>query len=155
MRRFLMKHFVTASYLAGVASCLLVAVPGTGLTSAKAGEAETIAELQKDGQKIFARCRSCHRVGPTARNLVGPSLNGIVDNTAGSSEGFRYSPAMIAKVEAEGLVWSEENLDAFLRKPKEFLPKTRMQFAGLRSEEDRAAIIAYLKSFDAEGNQTE
>lgn len=113
-------------------------------------------DMIKAGKKVFAKCRACHQVGPKARNLVGPELNGVVDRPAGSVEGFRYSPAMKAKVEAEAFIWTEENLDLFLTKPPEFLPKTRMRFdRGLPKQKDRDALIAYLKSFDLDGQPAE
>ena len=99
------------------------------------------------GEKVFKKCKACHTVGDGAKNKVGPMLNGIVDATAGSVEGFKYSKAMLAK-QAEGLVWTTEALDAYLTKPKDFVPKTKMTFAGLKKEQQRADIIAYLKSFE-------
>ena len=99
------------------------------------------------GEKIFKKCKACHAVGDSAKNKVGPMLNGIIDATAGSVEGFKYSKAMLAKKE-EGLVWSVDALDAYLTKPKDFVPKTKMTFAGLKKEQQRADIIAYLKSFE-------
>lgn len=99
------------------------------------------------GEGLFKkRCQSCHAVGENAKRKSGPVLNGVVDAAAGSAEGFRYSKALMEQAEA-GLVWDEASLDAFLEKPKGFLPKTKMSFAGLKSEQDRADIIAYLAQF--------
>ncbi len=94
-----------------------------------------------DGEKVFKKCKACHVFG---KNGVGPDLTGIVGRKAGAGD-FKYSKAMAAKAE-EGLVWTEENLDEFLKKPKNFIKKTRMAFPGLKKEDDRAAVIAYLKS---------
>jgi len=102
-------------------------------------------ELIAAGQKVFRKCKACHQIGAGAKNRVGPILTGVVGRPAGHEEGFRYSKAMAAKG-AEGLVWEDATLDAFLTKPKAFVPKTKMGFAGLKKESDRAAIIAYLKS---------
>lgn len=101
------------------------------------------------GEKVFNKCKSCHMVGEGAKNRAGPVLNGIVGAPAGAVEGFKYSKAMMAAAE-EGLVWDEESLDAFLTKPRDFLKGTRMSFPGLRKEEDRANVIAYLATFPAE-----
>ena len=98
------------------------------------------------GEDTFKKkCKACHMVGPDAKNRVGPVLNGIVGAPAGSVEGFKYSSAMEAK-KAEGLVWTEEELDAFLTKPKEYLKGTKMSFPGFKEEDDRENVIAYLKS---------
>ncbi|WP_417685578.1 c-type cytochrome [Roseibium sp.] len=98
------------------------------------------------GEKVFKKCQACHAVGADAKNKVGPQLNGIVGRAAGAAEGFKYSPALMEKAEA-GLVWDDTELDAFLTKPKDYLPKTKMAFAGLRKDTDRADVIAYLKQF--------
>ena len=79
--------------------------------------------------------------------FFGPLLTGIVDNEIASVEGFKYSKAFLAK-KAEGLVWTVENLDAFLTKPKKYIPKTKMGFGGLKNEEQRAKLIAYLLTFE-------
>ena len=98
------------------------------------------------GEKVFRKCQACHAVGDGAKNKSGPLLNGILGAAAGAVEGFKYSGALLAKAE-EGLVWDEASLDAFLEKPKGFIPKTKMGFAGLRSADDRADVIAYLAQF--------
>lgn len=98
------------------------------------------------GEKVYAKCKACHMVGPDAKNRVGPTLNGIVGRTAGTVEGFKYSDAVMAK-NAEGFVWTEENIDAYLADPKGFLPGNKMTFPGLKKEDDRENVIAYLKTF--------
>lgn len=98
------------------------------------------------GEKVFKKCKACHQVGEGAKNRVGPQLNGVMGRAAGSVEDFRYSPALKDKV-AEGLVWTPETLAAFLANPRGYMKGTKMSFAGLKSEEDQAAIAAYLASF--------
>jgi len=100
-----------------------------------------------EGEKVFKKCKACHQVGDGAANKVGPMLNGVVGKAAGSVEGFKYSDAMLAKG-GEGMVWDEATLDAFLTKPKDVVPGTKMSFAGLRKEDDRENVIAYLKTFN-------
>ena len=100
------------------------------------------------GKKVFKKCKACHFVDKE-KNKVGPHLVNIIDRAAGSLEGFKYSKAMKAKAE-EGLVWTEENLDMFLEKPKKFIPKTKMAFPGLKKPDQRADVIAYMKSIKAE-----
>ena len=96
------------------------------------------------GMKVFKKCKACHNVDKE-KNKVGPHLVGIMDRKAAAIEGYKYSKAMIAKGE-EGLTWSVENLDAYLTKPKDFIPKTKMAFPGLKKPDDRVNVIAYLKS---------
>lgn len=105
--------------------------------------------LVEDGKKVFRKCKSCHQVGDGAKNRSGPILNGVVGHPAGAVDGFRYSNVM-ADAGAGGLVWTEEELAAFLAKPKAYMKGTKMSFAGLRKDEDIAAVIEYLKSFPAQ-----
>ncbi len=102
------------------------------------------------GEKVFRKCKACHQVGADAKNRAGPVLNGVVDRAVGSIEDFKYSDAL-AGLNADGTVWSVENLEAFLTKPKDYAKGTKMAFAGLRKEEDRQNVIAYLASFGADG----
>ncbi len=117
-----------------LAAALVVALPSMAMAG---GDAE-------HGKKVFRKCKACHYVDKE-KNKVGPYLKGVVGRKAASVEGFKYSAAMKAKGE-EGLVWTEENLDKYLTKPKAFTPHNKMSFAGLKKAEDRADVIAYLKS---------
>ncbi|HGG05430.1 MAG TPA: cytochrome c family protein [Aliiroseovarius sp.] len=94
------------------------------------------------GEKVFKKCKACHKL-EDGKNGVGPYLNGVVGREVATAEGFRFSDAM----EGLGGVWDNERLDAFLTRPKEFLPGTKMSFSGLRKEADRANVIAYLATF--------
>ncbi|MGB0921733.1 MAG: c-type cytochrome [Alphaproteobacteria bacterium] len=105
--------------------------------------------LLKKGEKVFKKCKACHQVGEKAKNTVGPVLNGVAGRKAGAVEGYKYSKAMIAAGEG-GLVWDDANLDGYLAQPKKFIPKNKMSFVGLKKEKDRAAVIAYLKQFEAQ-----
>ncbi|MGQ3355771.1 MAG: c-type cytochrome [Phreatobacter sp.] len=106
------------------------------------------------GERVFAQCRACHQVGETARNLVGPNLNGLFGRQAGSVAGFNYSPAFKTPAVAEK-VWSPENFAVYIRNPREVTPGTRMVFAGIRSENQIADLIAYLRQFGADGKRTQ
>lgn len=117
-----------------------------GLTLLLAAVCPAVAQDAKNGEQVFRKCRACHQVGEGARNFVGPQLNDIVGRPAGSVEGFNYSPANRQAGE-EGLVWTEEKLMEYLKDPKAFMPKTKMVFAGLKDEEDRKDVIAFLKKF--------
>jgi cytochrome c len=102
----------------------------------------------EDGGKLFrSRCHGCHEVGPDAKNKSGPLLNGLIGRKAGTIQGFgNYSPAN-HKAGVDGWVWTEANLDEYLQDPKAAMPGNRMTFAGLRDAQDRADLIAYLKTF--------
>jgi cytochrome c len=96
------------------------------------------------GEAVFKKCKACH-VADEAKNRVGPYLLGVFGRKAATAEGYKYSDAMIAKG-AEGVVWDEATLDTYLTNPKDFVPGNKMTFAGLPKPEDRADVIAYLKT---------
>ncbi|SMX42873.1 c-type cytochrome [Actibacterium lipolyticum] len=104
-------------------------------------------EMVAAGEKVFKKCKACHQVGDGAKNRTGPHLNGIVNRVIGTGEGFKYSKSMAGMAD-EGAIWDDEALHAFLENPKKYVSKTKMAFAGLKKEDDRAAIIAYLQSFE-------
>lgn len=101
--------------------------------------------LAKKGEKVFKKCKACHKVGEGAKNKTGPVLNGIVNAPIGSVEGFKYSKTFKKLAEA-GAVWDMDALHGFLTKPKKWAKGTKMSFGGLRKEQDRLAVIEYLKS---------
>ena len=103
------------------------------------------AQDAKEGEEVFKACRQCHQVGPTAKNGVGPILNGIVGRKAGTIEGFNYSPANKEAGE-KGWVWSEEVLDKYLANPREAMPGNRMAYVGVKDAQDRKDLIAFLKT---------
>ena len=98
------------------------------------------------GEKVFKKCKACHMIGDGAKNRTGPILTSIVGAPIGASEDFNYSKGMVEHAEA-GEVWTIENLNALFLKPRDFVTKTKMSFAGLKDEDDRANLIAYLASF--------
>lgn len=120
-----------------------------------AAEAEAPAapdpELVAAGEALFRQCAACHQIGQGATNRVGPMLNHTYGAPVGTHDGFRYSPAFM-EAQAAGMVWDDETLTAYLMDPRGFIPGNRMAFRGLRSEEDAAALIAYIR---AEGGDHE
>lgn len=92
------------------------------------------------GKRVFAQCRTCHVTDPGV-NRIGPSLAGIIGNTAGSVAGFNYSPANASS----GITWTEEQMYVYLEDPQRTIPKTKMIYAGLPDAQQRADVIAYLK----------
>ncbi|MDJ0614707.1 MAG: cytochrome c family protein [Rhizobiaceae bacterium] len=97
-----------------------------------------------EGEKIFKKCSSCHTNVDGGANKVGPALWGIVERPIASADGFSYSGAL--KTYAEGKTWSYEELNGFLWKPKTYVKGTSMGFGGIKKVEDRAALVAYLRS---------
>ena len=93
------------------------------------------------GEKVFVQCKACHVVDPGV-NRVGPSLHGVVGRKAGSIEGFRYSPAN----KNSGITWTEDELYTYLEHPQKTVPGTYMTFPGLKDAQQRADVIAYLKT---------
>jgi len=99
------------------------------------------------GKAAFAKCGICHQVGPGAKTLVGPELNGIVGRKAASVADYPYSAGM-KKLGTDGWVWTEENIDKWISDPKALIPDSPMAlaFAGVPDAGERADIIAYLKT---------
>jgi cytochrome c len=93
------------------------------------------------GETVFKRvCATCHNPTAEGPRKLGPTLAGLVGRKSGSVEGFRYSKA---NSEA-GIVWTTEKLDPYIKNPREVVPGTTMAYAGLRNDDERANLIAYL-----------
>jgi cytochrome c len=119
---------------------VLVLVALTG--SAWAQDAEPMP-----GQKVFGACKSCHAVGPAAKNGIGPELNELFGRKAGSVEGFSYSEAN----KDAGFTWDEAVFADYIKDPKAKIPGTKMQYSGLKNPRQVADLTAYLKTFGADG----
>lgn len=110
-----------------------------------------MAQDAEAGQRVFNQCRACHTINQGGRNGVGPNLFGIVDRAAGSIEGFRYSAPMRERA-AAGLVWNTENLMAYITDPKAIVPGGSMSYVGLRNEEQRNNLLAYIRQASTAAN---
>lgn len=121
--RFLVSACAAAGLLAGVSSAALAD-----------GDAAA-------GKKVFNKCKVCHSLAE-GENKIGPSLAGVVGRAAGTVEGFKYSDAM----KESGLTWDEATLDQYLADPKGFVPGNKMAFVGLKKEDDRENVIAYIEA---------
>ena len=95
------------------------------------------------GKKVSRKCTACHTFDKGGKKRIGPNLWDIVGGDVAAREGFKYSKAM-AGLDGQ---WTYERLDAYLTKPRKFLPGGKMAFIGLKKPEDRAAIIAFMRSF--------
>lgn len=144
---------------------MLMIIPLASVTSVPSrGEPDTTREAEvakaledpdavATGKKLFVRCMVCHTVGEDAKPKLGPALNGVVGRKAAAVDGFkRYSPGM-RKAAADGLVWTVEKLDAYIKQPKEVVPAGTMAFPGIPVADQRKAIIAYLASFNEDGSR--
>lgn len=96
------------------------------------------------GEKVFAKCKACH-VADAETNRVGPYLKGVIGRNVASVADYKYSEAMLefAKTHPQ---WTDELFLQYIENPKAMVPKTKMVFPGLKKEEDRADLLAYLKT---------
>ena len=92
------------------------------------------------GEKIFKKCAACHSINKSGRNKIGPALYNVVGRAVGGVNDYKYSKALASY----GKEWTFEELNGFLTKPSAYLKGTKMSYAGLRKEKDRASIIKYL-----------
>ena len=92
------------------------------------------------GEKIFKKCAACHSIVKGGKNKIGPALYNVVGRTVGGVDDYKYSKALASY----GKEWSFEELNGFLKKPASYIKGTKMSYAGLRKEKDRASVIKYL-----------
>ena len=92
------------------------------------------------GEKVFKKCAACHSINKGGKNNIGPALYNVVGRKVGSISDYKYSKAL-SEYEKE---WSFEELNGYLIKPAKWIKGTKMAFAGLRKEKDRASVIMYL-----------
>ena len=118
--------------LSSIAAAMLLATPAFADGDAAAGAT------------VFVKCKACHE-NEQGVNKIGPTLKGVVGRKGASVEGYNYSDGAKAK-SAEGLVWTEETLAAYLPDPKAYVPGTKMAFPGITSKGDIRNVVAYLDS---------
>jgi len=126
---------------AAVCAAVFAAAPfATPATAAEIGDPEI-------GAKVFKKeCSKCHQVGEEARHRIGPILNGIFGRGAGAHDDFKYSKGM-QRMSADGLTWTLETLDAYITNPRALVSGTRMSFKGLKDDEERFGVLAYLRGY--------
>ena len=94
------------------------------------------------GEKVFKKCSACHMIASDGKNMIGPNLWSVIGRTAGSVSDYKYSKAMVAYAKQ----WSFEEMNSYLIKPQAYVKGTKMAFAGLRKEKDRASVILFMNA---------
>ena len=121
-----------------------VSTSSSSTTTAKVEKVDIAALMAMgniaNGEKIFKKCAACHSIIKGGKNAIGPALYNVVGRKVGSVEDYKYSKAL-ATYEKE---WTLEELNGYLIKPAKWIKGTKMAFAGLRKEKDRASVIKYL-----------
>ena len=118
----------------------VISVAGVGMAAAQDLTA---------GANSFKKCVACHDVGPTAKNKVGPLLNGLDGRKSGTVAAYNYSDAN----KASGITWNEASFLDYIRDPKARIPNTKMVFAGIKNETEITNLWAYLKQFGPDGKK--
>lgn len=144
------QHVVHADDLEKDAVTIEVAQAAPVGGAAKSSGPEPILELiaaadVERGKSVAKACAACHSFESGGKNGVGPNLYGVVGKKKDTAAGYAYSGKL---EEHGGPTWSYEELNKFLWKPKVYAPGTKMSFVGIKKPEDRAAVIAYLRSYN-------
>jgi len=109
-----------------------------------AGFGQASAQDAAAGEKVFLLCKTCHQVGDSAKNAVGPVLNGLFGRKAGTVAGYSYTNSN----KSSGITWDETTFSEYIKDPKAKVPGTKMAFAGVKDEQKIKDLIAYLHTFD-------
>ncbi len=125
-------------------STLIGALALMALTTAARADGDPVA-----GEKVFAQCKACHQIGETAKNAVGPELNGLFGRHSGSVAGYNYSDAN----KNSGITWDETVFREYIKAPRAKIPGTKMTFIGLKDDQKITDLIAFLKQFAADGKK--
>ena len=119
----------------------------TGLFAVSTGLA--FAQDVAAGATTFKKCAICHDIGETAKNKVGPVLNGIDGRHSGSVAGYNYSDAN----KNSGITWNEATFIEYIKDPRAKIPNTKMVFPGIKNEAEAKDLWAYLRQFSADGKK--
>ena len=131
----------TPGYAVEVEAATTVAASSSGTEDEKIDIAALMAMGDVDkGQQIFKKCSACHSIVKGGKNAIGPALYNVVGRKVGVIEDYKYSKALAAYDKN----WTFEELNGFLIKPAKWIKGTKMAYAGLRKEKDRASVIKYL-----------
>jgi cytochrome c len=131
---------ITRSFLTALSLAAMISTAATVAAQAQDVEA---------GQKSFAKCRACHQIGETAKNSVGPELNGLFGRHSGSVAGYNYSDAN----KNSGITWEPAVFAEYIKDPKGKIPGTKMAFAGIKNEQEIKDLTAFLAQYGADGKK--
>jgi cytochrome c len=119
------------------------------LSLATLSAAPAVAQDISAGERVWNKCRACHQVGETAKNGVGPTLNGVFGRQAGTVPGYNYSEAN----KNSGITWDETVFAEYIKDPRGKIPGTKMAFQGLKNEQEIKDLTAFLAQFGADGKK--
>ena len=119
--------------LSGILSTAVVLLP-----LALVAQAQGVGDAQR-GAQVFAQCKICHSL-EAGKNILGPSLHGLIGRKAGSVPGYAYSPAM----KNANVTWNDDTLSKYLTDPKAFIPGDKMAFPGVKDPSQLADLLTYL-----------
>ncbi len=125
-----MKNFLLVLTVVGMLPISFVSFADSGSCDIQAGKAQ------------YNKCVACHTLEPGVHKM-GPSLHGLMGRKVGAADGFIFSYAM----EQSDFVWTQKSLEKFLTSPMQMVPGTAMPFGGMRNEDQRKALICYMKQF--------
>ena len=134
----------TSAYQVGVAT---VSSPDTEKSSEISQSGDIMALFAsvsvEEGAKIFKKCAACHSITEGGANKIGPALYGVLGRKVGAIQDYKYSQSLTEY----GKEWTFEEMNGYLRKPQTWIKGTKMSFAGLRKEKDRASVILFLNQY--------
>jgi len=112
----------------------------------------SIADAEGDvaaGEQSFKKCLPCHSIGPGAKTKVGPELNGLDGRKSGTAANYNYSDAN----KNSGITWNKETFEKYIADPRATIPGTKMIFPGIKSDNERDNLWAYISQFSADGTK--
>ena len=112
---------------------------------------QALAGDPASGERVFAQCKACHQIGETAKNAVGPALNGVIGRPAGTYPGYNYSDAN----KNSALTWDEATFREYIKDPRAKVPGTKMTYAGVKDDTKIDDLIAFLKQYGPDGKKVQ